>query len=103
MTGSTIPAVIPSSTAPPPRTPCAVQRQVLRVAQLQPSHALTVYGLAAVDNRGRIAFAAQPCTTPTPTQCSGRRVASVAFRAYGELRAQTSRPGESSRAGDCRA
>lgn len=56
MTGSTIPAVIPSSTAPPTRAPGFGQRRVLPVAQLQARRTRsTVYGLAAVDNRGRIA------------------------------------------------
>lgn len=56
MTGSTIPAVIPSSAAPPARSSSFGQRRVLPVAQLQARRTRsTVYGLAAVDNRGRIA------------------------------------------------
>jgi len=55
MTGSTIPAVTPSSTAPPSPSSTFGQRRELPVTQLQARRTRsTVYGLAAVDNRGRI-------------------------------------------------
>ena len=60
MTGSTIPAVIPSSTAPSAdRSTPGAHRRVLPVTPLQARRTRsTVYGLAAVDNRGRIADSA---------------------------------------------